>query len=78
MLQKVIVVLWPSFIMAGIATVVFFTAFDPVELLGVQDVSFGTVRLRAYTVGFFLFWLLTAGSSLLTCFFQKPCDNNAA
>jgi hypothetical protein len=70
-MQKVIAVLWPSFIMAGVATVLFFAAFDPAGLL--RDTRFADAsRLAAYTVSFFLFWLLTASSCLLTCYFQRP------
>lgn len=72
-IQQVIAVLWPSFITAGIATVVFFTAFDPVELLGLEGDAEG-LRLKAYSIGFFLFWALTASTSLLTCYFQRPCE----
>lgn len=67
-IQQVIAILWPSFLVAGTATVVFFTAFDPQDLL--LEIS----RLGAYTVGFFLFWLFAGASSLLTCYFQRPCD----
>jgi hypothetical protein len=71
-IQRIIAVLWPSFLTAGVATILFFTAFDPQEFL--ITTRFAEVsRLGAYTVGFFLFWLLTAGSCLLTCYFQKPC-----
>lgn len=73
-IQKIIAVLWPSFLTAGVATILFFTAFDPREFListRFADLS----RLGAYTIGFFLFWLLTSGSCLLTCYFQKPCNN---
>jgi hypothetical protein len=71
-IQRIIAILWPSFIMAGVATVLFFTAFDPAVML--LDTRFADVsRLGAYTVGFFLFWLLTASSCLLTCYFQRPC-----
>jgi len=73
-IQRIIAVLWPSFLTAGVATILFFTAFDPREFLittRFADLS----RLGAYTIGFFLFWLLTAGSCLLTCYFQKPCKN---
>lgn len=73
MTQRVIAVLWPSFLMAGVATVLYFLAFDPDELVRagiIGDVS----RLGAYTTGFFLFWLLTATSCLLTCYFQQPCQ----
>ena len=72
MIQKVIAVLWPSFLTAGVATVLFFTTFDPQVLLA--DKSWGDIsRLGAYTVGFFIFWLLTSVSCLLTCYFQRPC-----
>lgn len=72
-IQRVIAVLWPSFLTAGIATALFFTVFDPDELLvltGYIEIS----RMGAYTIGFFLFWLLTATTCALTCYFQKPCD----
>jgi len=71
-IQRVIAVLWPSFLTAGVATILFFTAFDPSALL--IDTPFADAsRLGAYTVGFFLFWLLTASSCILTCYFQRPC-----
>lgn len=71
--QRVSAVLWPSFIMAGIATVVFFAVFDPYDL--VAPTWFPNLsRLGAYTIGFFLFWMLTATSCLLTCYFQRPVN----
>jgi len=72
-IQRVIAVLWPSFLTAGAATILFFTAFDPAALL--LDTPFAELsRLGAYTIGFFLFWLLTASSCALTCYFQRPCS----
>jgi len=73
-IQKVIAILWPSFLTSGVATILFFTAFDPTEFLittRFADIS----RLGAYTIGFFLFWILTASSCLLTCYFQRPCES---
>ena len=70
-IQRVITVLWLSFVMAGIATGAFFSAIDPMELK--YCVSFPEVdRTAAYSIGFFLFWLLTASSSLLAVFFIYP------
>ena len=70
--QKTVSVLWPAFLTAGLATILFFTAFDPDVLL--QETRFAdTSRLGAYSVGFFLFWLLTTTSCAMTCFFRKPC-----
>lgn len=75
--QKVIAVIWPSFLTAGLATILFFTAFDPQDLAaaaGIDHIS----RLGGYSVGFFLFWLLTASSCALTCYFQRPCHDKGA
>ena len=70
-LRRFIVILWPSFLTAGIATVVFFTALDPVDFLAHTRLA-GSSRLGVYSIGFFLFWILTALTSLLTCYFQRP------
>lgn len=72
--QKLVAILWPSFLTAGVATILFFTAFDPGEFLLTTGFA-ETSRLGAYTIGFFLFWLLTAGSCLLSCYFQRPCES---
>ncbi|MEJ2142730.1 MAG: hypothetical protein P8Y24_10340 [Gammaproteobacteria bacterium] len=71
-IQRIIAVLWPSFLTAGLATILFFTAFDPQLLMQVS--GYGHIsRLGGYTIGFFLFWILTASTCALTCYFQKPC-----
>ena len=33
-------------------------------------------RLGGYTIGFFLFWLLTSSTCVLTCYFQRPCNTS--
>ncbi|HEV8647447.1 MAG TPA: hypothetical protein VGR01_17945, partial [Burkholderiales bacterium] len=68
--EKLIWVLWPSFIVAGVAEVVFFTAFDPQELI-VFGEPVAWSRIAMYSIGFFVFWALTAATSALTCFFQQ-------
>ncbi len=70
--QSIAAVLWPSFLAAGIATTLFFAFFDPMavaECRG-EEVS----RMGAYTIGFFLFWAISAASSCATQYFLKPCD----
>lgn len=67
---KPVWVLWPSFLVASAATGVFFTLFDPADLLVFgREVDMG--RMAAYTIGFFAFWALGAASSLMTCFLQR-------
>jgi hypothetical protein len=65
-------ILWPSFLMAGLASAVVFALIDPL------DVSiFGYIRPEReilYAFGFFFFWLITALSSLLTVF-MLPKDH---
>lgn len=71
-IQRVIAILWPSFLTAGVATMFFFTVFDP-EIILLDTVFANASRLGTYTAGFFAFWVLTASSCALTCYFQKPC-----
>lgn len=70
--QRMAAVLWPSFLTAGVATVVFFTLFDPLELGLISGLPVSS-RLAGYSFGFLSFWLLTASSCALTCYFQRPC-----
>ncbi|HHC73056.1 MAG TPA: hypothetical protein ENK54_09185 [Thiotrichales bacterium] len=72
-LQKIISVLWPSFLTAGAATVATFALIDPVEVAHCSGWEKVPSRLGAYTLGFFLFWSLTSLSSALTCYFRRPC-----
>ena len=66
--QKCIAVLWPSFMVAIVATGLFFSAFDPDDLypFGEQtEIS----RLGIYSIGFLVFWLITAVSGIGTLYF---------
>jgi len=73
MKQRLIWILWPSFIVGGIAEAVFFTLFDPTDLPVFGD-THGLSRIAAYSLGFFLFWLFAAASSALTCFLQQGSE----
>lgn len=58
-------ILWPSFLVAGVAEIVFFSALAPHEIHW-----FGTLPdfspIAIYSVGFFVFWALCAASSLIS------------
>ena len=69
-MQRAIWILWPSFIVGGIAEAVFFTLFDPMDL-HLFGAPLELSRTAVYTLGFFGFWLLAAGSSAFTCFLQR-------
>lgn len=67
-----ILVLWPSFVVAGVAVSLFFTLVNPRELyLFGEIVEFS--QIATYSIGFFAFWALCAASSLLTLYLvDKP------
>ena len=65
-------VLWPSFFAAGVATMVFFAVVDPDELATITWPTLHVNREVGYTLGFFMFWLCTLGSSLFTALLLKP------
>ena len=67
-IQKAIAVLWPSFAIAIVATGVFFSAFHPRDLVPF-DLDIDVSPLAAYSIGFFLFWLLGILSSYGTMYF---------
>ena len=57
-------VLWPAFLMSIVAVGVFFSMIDPHEL-DVVGMHLADSRDAAYTIGFFVFWILfTMGCSL--------------
>ena len=58
-------VLWPAFLGAALADAVLFTLIDPdtIMLFGVHS---GVSRPSAYTVGFFVFWIIMIAASVTT------------
>lgn len=67
MAQRLGWVLWPSFLMACVAELVFFALFDPSDLY-LFGVPLEAERMPVYTLGFFAFWTIGAVSSALTVF----------
>jgi len=65
MARLMMVVLWPSFLVAIVAEGFFFSLFDPHEL-GMLEISIDANPLAIYTIGFFCFWIFCALASMLT------------
>ena len=64
--QRAMWVVWPAFLAAIAAEIVFFAIFDPLDF----NIRLQLSREAVYTFGFVAFWLLGALSSLLTLFLQ--------
>jgi len=66
-------ILWPSFLMAGVASGLVFALIDPLDVA-----IFGYFRPERdvlYAAGFFFFWLVAALSSMLTLY-MLPCEHD--
>ncbi len=68
--HRIMWVVWPAFLVAGFAEVVFFTLVDPEELHFFGD-TLELSRRAIYTVGFFCFWSVCMLSSGLTMFLSR-------
>ena len=60
-------ILWPSFMVAGIAEGLLFTVIDPDDLVFFGH-HFEVSHEAVYTIGFFVLWALCALSSTLSIF----------
>lgn len=63
-------ILWPSFLVAAVAEMVFFAFFDPMDLTLFGE-PLALSRTGVYSLGFFLLWLFAAASSGLTSFLER-------
>ena len=64
--RSLMLILWPSFLMAGVASAVVFALIDPLDVA-----IFGFFRPERdvlYAAGFFFFWLIAGLSSMLTLY----------
>jgi hypothetical protein len=68
--QRILWVLWPSFIVAAAAELMFFALFDPADL-HLFGVPLDMDRVPVYTIGFFFFWAIGAAAAALTTFLER-------
>lgn len=65
LLTRLMWIVWPAFLVAAIAEMLFFSLFDPLDLHAVLTPYEGS-REAIYTVGFIGFWAVGVASSALT------------
>jgi hypothetical protein len=68
--QRMMWVIWPAFLVAGVAEAIFFTVFDPFDL-HFFGAPLELSRPAIYTIGFFGFWGLGIACSALTVFLGR-------
>jgi len=72
-MQRAMWILWPSFLVAAVAEMVFFAVFDPGELT-LFGHSLELSRIAVYSIGFFMFWIFAAASSGLSLYLQRGSE----
>ena len=77
-LRRVGAVAWPSFFAAAVASVVFFAIVDPSELAEITWPHLTISREFGYSIGFFMFWACTLGSSAFTALLLSSRVKRAA
>lgn len=71
MQQKMMWIVWPAFLMAGVLELLVFAVVDPQDMHWFGQ-NFEMSRQATYTLGFFVFWLVTALAGALTLFLSLP------
>lgn len=73
--QRVMWVLWPAFLAAGVMEMLVFAAFDPLDMHWLArwpELSPEFLRTAVYTASFFVFWLLFSAAGALTVLLAMP------
>jgi hypothetical protein len=74
--QRLMWILWPAFLMAGVTEMLVFAMIDPQDLSWLGQ-PLGWSRQSVYTVAFFVFWVILAVSgSLTTLLSMSPFEVN--
>ena len=73
-IMRVLMVLWPSFVMAGVLETLVFVVVDPGSLAWFGDVPIDLPARAVYTLGFFVFWAVIAAAGALTTLLSSGSD----
>lgn len=68
--QRVVSVLWPAFMVAAAAEMVFFGLVDPLDL-EVYGAPIGEDRMHIYSLGFLFFWVVGSVANVVADVLKK-------
>ncbi len=69
--QRLMWIVWPAFLLAGVMEILVFAMVDPHDLHWFGQ-ALELPRQAVYTLAFFAFWIITAASSTLTILLAMP------
>lgn len=70
--RHILLVIWPSFVIAGLIEMLVFNAADPADMKGFGGVLTQMSATGVYTLAFFAFWALCAFGAALTLMLAAP------
>jgi hypothetical protein len=74
-LERVLLVLWPSFVMAGVLEALVFVVVDPEALTWFGGPPVELSRQAVYTLSFFIFWaVIAAAGGVSAVLASRPPD----
>lgn len=68
--ERLMMVVWPSFVMAGVLETLVFVVVDPEALHWLGGAPIELSRQAVYTVAFFIFWGAICLAGLMTAWLQ--------
>ena len=72
---RVLAVLWPAFLMAGLLEAAVFALVDPASLHGFGGAPLGWSNSAVYTLAFFVFWAVITAAGALTQLLALSADD---
>ncbi len=69
--RRVMVILWPAFLMAGVLEALVFVWVDPAQLRWFGDTSLDLSSTAVHTLAFLLFWGVIATAGALTSLLEQ-------
>ena len=69
--ERLMTILWPSFVMAGVLETLVFVVVDPSTLAWFDGPALGWPRQAVYTVTFFIFWAAITAAGAMTAFLNR-------
>ena len=70
--RHILLIIWPSFVIAGLLEMLVFNAADPADMKGFGGLLTQLSSTGVYTIAFFSFWALGALGTALTLMLAAP------
>lgn len=72
-IQRLMWIIWPAFLAAGVMEMLVFSAFDPQDMQWSGQLA-EISRTGIYSLAFFLFWAVFVGAGYLTVLLSIPAE----